>query len=307
MFAELSLAQPLWLAGIPLAWALLAWRRDRVALGRPGAAWVRVHPLADAMHGAARQRRAWWLYALAFSAFFLALARPQTPGAWIQPEPEARQIVMLVDVSPSMSLTDPGTGGSDRMTILKRAAAEFIDLRGRDQFGLIAFAEHAATLAPRTADHAVLRAMIDRLDPGLLGRGTAIGDALGLALRQIGAREGEPPLLVLFTDGTNTAGRLDPGESILLAEDLGVRIYTVAVGRDVAEAENLAEAAARTGGQHYTATGGEELAEVTRRIDRLERTAVPPPSERRTREWYAPPLLVGLLLLALGWWREPAA
>lgn len=310
MFAEWSLAQPQWLWLLPVLWLAAILGRRWIGTGAAGGHWVLFHPRADELPGRAPGGvRLWWLYALALSLMVLSLARPQVPGAPVPPKPEAREIVVLMDVSPSMNLQDLRYQGQavDRMSVLKGALADFIDLRPTDHFGLIAFAEQAATLAPVTDDHAVLKAMVERMHPGLLGDGTAIGDALGLALRQLEQGPGPKPLLVLFSDGTNTAGDLAPGDAVLLAREIGTRIYTVEVGADepaAGQGPSLADIAQATEGRFYRAGSGEDLERITRTIDELERTVAAPSGERQKLERYWIPLLLGIFLLAAGHLRE---
>lgn len=306
-----SLANPLWLLLLPLPWWLL-WRY-RGHLGEGDTAAISLlHPLLERLPAAekAGAGKAWWLYALALSLMLLALARPQWQGDWLPPPAEGREIVLLVDVSPSMDLRDFSRQGEAvaRMSVLKGAVRRFVQQRQADRFSLVTFAEHTATLVPMTDDRTVVDAMVQRLQPGLLGDGTAIGDGLALALQQLQSGSGKRRLIILFSDGTDTGGHIRPAEALALAHDLDAVVYTVMVSAEpVAEAAEeptveeptLTDIAKVTDGRYFDAASAEGLDEVIASIDRQEAAAAPPPSQRRRHEGFALPLLAGLLLLAL--------
>lgn len=291
-----------WRTGAPAAFA-----RPPVTLRHPVLAAL---PL-EAASAAARRRH--WL-ALAAALLVLAAARPQTEGGWLPPDAEGRDILLLIDASPSMAIHDMNLDGQTvpRMDILKQAARGFIDAREHDRLALIVFSDAAATVVPLTTDRAVVAAQLARLTPGSTGSATAIGEGLGVALRQVEGRT-PPPVIVLFTDGDNTGGILRPREALAYAERLGLRLYTIAVTPEEAAPEapadglrepTLSEISAITGGSAYRAGDADSLARILTEIDRRESTAAPPPSERVKREWYPVPLGLALLLLALGQLRE---
>ncbi|TQV61551.1 MAG: VWA domain-containing protein, partial [Halothiobacillaceae bacterium] len=295
----------------------LGWRFRAGAPAAFGRAPVTLrHPLLAQLDLAASGRRArarLWL-PVVLTLLVLAAARPQTEGGWLPPEAEGRDILLLLDASPSMSIHDMTLDGATvpRMAVLKQAARDFIEAREQDRLGLIVFSDAAATAVPLTRDRAVVAAQLARLSSGSTGAATAIGEGLGVALRQIeGAKH--PPVIVLFTDGDNTGGILRPREALAHAETLGLHLYTVAVTPDApafdAAADGLreptlAEMSAITGGQAYRAADAEGLRAILGDIDRREATAAPPPTERMRIEWYPVPLGLALLLLALGQLRE---
>ncbi|MFZ5467597.1 MAG: VWA domain-containing protein [Pseudomonadota bacterium] len=297
----------LWLGWIMRAGAPAAFSRAPVTLRHP--ALARLGLGAGRTAPAARR----WL-PLVLALLVLAAARPQSEGGWLEPAGEGRDILLLIDASPSMAIHDMTLEGATvpRMAVLRQAAAGFIEARVQDRLGLIVFSDAAATAVPLTTDRAVVAAQLARLTPGSTGAATAIGEGLGVALRQIEGRN-PPPVIVLFTDGDNTGGILRPREALAYAERLGLRLYTVAVTPEEVPPEaqadglrepTLAEMSAITGGAAYRAGDADSLARILAEIDRREATTAPPPSERVKLEWYPAPLGLALLLLALGQLRE---
>lgn len=297
----------LWLGWSFRASAPAAFSRAPVLLRHPALA-----RLGQGQAQTASAARRWLPLVLALLA--LAAARPQSEGGWLPPEGEGRDILLLIDASPSMAIHDMTLEGTSvpRMAVLKQAAQGFIDARVQDRLGLIVFSDAAATAVPLTTDRAAVAAQLARLTPGSTGAATAIGESLGVALRQIEGRE-HPPVIVLFTDGDNTGGVLRPREALAYAERLGLRLYTVAVTPDEVpptlqgdglREPTLAEMSEITGGAAYQAGDADSLARILAEIDRREATTTPPPSERVKLEWYPAPLGLALLLLALGQLRE---
>ncbi len=245
----------------------------------------------------------------------LAAAQPQTEGGWLPPISEGRDILLLIDTSPSMAIQDMTLDKQTvpRMDILKHAAQGFIARRTNDRLGMIVFSDHAATIVPLTHDHAAVQAQLARLSSGNTGAATAIGEGLGVALRQIDANPTRPPVLVLFSDGDNTGGILRPREALAYAERLGLHLYSVAVTPDppapTPQADglrepSLSEMSEISGGRAYQASDASSLQRILDDIDQREATHTPPPSERAKIEWYPLPLGLALLLLALGQWFE---
>jgi Ca-activated chloride channel family protein len=261
------------------------------------------------------------LIALVWVALVAALMRPQ----WL----EARQdvvspgydLVLAVDTSRSMKALDFTVEGRrvNRMAVVKGVVGRFIEQRQGDRVGLIVFGDGAYLQAPLTTDGQAVRAMLDGVVPGMAGDATAIGDAVGLAVKKLRDRPPGSRVLVLVTDGENTAGSLPPLEAARLASRYGIRVYTVGVGskgkvpfpddrggityEDMQIDERLLEEIATlTGGAAYLATDTQALEAIYQRIDALEKT------EAETRTTLVPvslhrwPLGVAMAaLLMVGW------
>lgn len=314
----LSLAHPAWL-GLLLPLLVLAglqWRRGRVsqeavsvALVHPQLDWLARSQVAQPSGQFAR-----WLNLLSLICLVLALAQPQWIGAWLPETPQGREIVLLVDTSRTMGITDFELDGQpvERLVVLKDIVTRFVAGRQGDRFGVIAFGSVAGTLVPPTFDLDLVRAMLVRLQVGIAGDDTAIGDAIGLALKQLRARPRLRPALILFTDGDSTAGDITPGEAVELARHFGVPIYAVQIGGDLfaagrpsapthalASAPGLAQIAAATGGRYYQAGNRGALQSVIHDIGQREKTVVRPATRRVVQEWYLLPLLLAVGLLSL--------
>ncbi len=158
-----------------------------------------------------------------------------------------------------------------------------------------------------------VNAQLTRLTPGNTGSATAIGEGLGVALRQIEASQKQAPVVVLFSDGDNTGGILRPREALAYAERLGLHLYSIAVTPDAPtpavqsdgqREPSLSEMSELTGGRAYQAGDASSLQRILSDIDQREAAHTPPPSERAKIEWYPLPLGLALLLLALGQWFE---
>ncbi len=313
----LNLAQPIWLVlSLPLlVLAVLRWRRERVS--QEPASVALIHPqlelLARSQVAQPGGRFVRWLDLLAQLCLVLALAQPQWIGAWLPETPQGREIVLLVDTSRTMSITDFELDGQpvERLAVLKDIVTRFVAGRRGDRFGLIAFGSVAGTLVPPTFDRDLVSAMLARLRVGIAGDDTAIGDAIGLALKQLRAQPRLRPALILFTDGDSTAGDITPSEAVALARHMGVPIYTVQIGGDLFAAgrpkapaktvsePGLAQIAAATGGRYYQAGNRCALQSVIHDIGQREKTVARPANRRVVQEWYLLPLLLAVGLLSL--------
>ena len=317
----ITLAQPLWLLFAPLllAAAWFAVRKQGIAEQGGAASMVLLHPdlspLPDDAYAQAASTR--WLLVLHGTALLLmvlALAQPQRIGELIPEKPEGREIVMLIDTSRTMSIDDFELNGQrvERLAVLKGVVSRFVDARMGDRFGVIVFGSTAATMVPPSFDRDLVNGMIQQVEVGIAGDNTAIGDALGLALKQLRERQTLRPALILFSDNTdNTAGELKPSEAVLMARRMGVAIYTVQVGSDLfAEGRqtskdstqfaepDLPQIAALTGGRFYRADNSGALQAVVEDIGKLEKTITRPSTRRAVEEWYWLALLLAAVLFS---------
>ncbi|MHB8915336.1 MAG: VWA domain-containing protein [Thiobacillus sp.] len=308
----LTLAHPSWLFLLPvLALAFVfAGRRDEESLPPAHLVHPNLSPITD--RAAQPRSLARWQTALIFLAaclMTLALAQPQWLGPGVPDKPLGRDIMLVVDASSSMAIDDFVVNRQrvTRLDVLKDVAQRFVAARDGDRFGLIVFGDHAATLAPPSFDRNLIRAQLARLQNGIAGESTAIGDALGLALKQVKSEGRLQPTLILFSDGDSTTGEMKPSEALVAAQALGVKIYTVEIGTDLfasptrkltkSTEPSLAQMAVQTGAKHYVAGSAKALQDIIADIGRLEPTIARPTTQRQIQEWYWAALLGAVVLL----------
>jgi Ca-activated chloride channel family protein len=253
---------------------------------------------------------------LALTLALLAIARPQLGIRQSETETRGVDISIALDVSPSMRT--PDFLPSNRLTVAKQTARDFIRQRPHDRIALVGFAGTAFTQCPLTLDHDALLELLQGLDFNLAEEGTAIG--MGLATAVSGLKDSRSPskVVVLLTDGENNRGAIDPITGADLAKALGVKVYTVLVGRktvvqvpvddpdlgprlethvmDVGE-ETLRELASRTGGKFFRARDPAALVGIYSQIDRLERAPLKSIEYREYND--LGPMLLGWAALAL--------
>ena len=315
-----NFAWPWWLLAVPLPW-LVRWLLPPVRSAQPAlrVPWV---GRLESVAGDARLpdlRRMPWLAWAAWTLLCVAVARPQTPGEAVQPPASGRDLMLAVDLSGSMGEEDMRLGGRpvDRLTAAKAVLGDFLDRREGDRVGLIVFGQRAYALSPLTLDRESVRGQLLDSVVGLAGRETAVGDAIGLAVKRLRDQPSGQRVLVLLTDGVNTAGQLDPEKAAELAAAHEVRIHTVAFGGDLASlfglrlppnAAEIDEAAlqriaAITGGRAFRARDADELAGIYAEIDRLEPVQRPGQAVRPPVERYPWPLAAAVLLGVLATWQ----
>ena len=229
-------AAPWWLLALLLL-PLVAWLRGR----RPVAAII--VPFAGAWRKASLisgSRLPTFFAFLAAAAIVVALARPQSVATERQSKSKGYDIMLAIDLSLSMEAEDYVRDRQkiNRLQAVKPVLNAFINSRENDRIGLIAFSGRAYTVAPLTFDHDWLAKQTERLQIGLIEDGTAIGDALAVATTRLlqGAKERagerEGAFIILLTDGTNNVGMMQPLEGAALAAEAGIRVYTIAAGRN---------------------------------------------------------------------------
>jgi Ca-activated chloride channel homolog len=258
------------------------------------------------------------LFAIAaWSLLVTAAARPQLVGDTIQLPVSGRSLLLAVDISGSMQNEDMLIGGRRvmRLTAVKQVAGEFIAQREGDRVGLILFGDQAYLQAPLTFDRRTVDALLGEAAIGLAGRSTAIGDAIGLAVKRLQDQPEQNRILILLTDGANTAGSVDPLKAADLAAFEKVRIYTIGIGADdmvvrglfgnrrVPNSEldeaMLQAIADKTGGRYFRARDTRALQEIYDLLDEIEPVSEDRQSYRPVDELYAWPLAGSLLLTLL--------
>lgn len=321
----MTLDQPFWL--LLLLFIPLLIRRYRMTARRQQL--VLYMPDSMVLQGARTWRtvvRRWLppLRWLALGLLTLAMARPQRQWEETKIQADAIDIVLALDISPSMLSRD---FEPDRLEVAKRVAINFVKNRPHDRLGLVAFSAEAFTQCPLTTDLGVVQRSIRDLKVGRLEDGTAVGMGLATAINRLKDSPSVSKVIILLTDGENNAGYISPLQAAEIAQTLGMRVYTVGVGTngivmsparrlpdgtyDYAprhmefDTELLQEIASMTRGRFYRAWSEEELAGIYQEIDQLEKTKIDVTTIRRTTEyfhWFLGVAVVFLLLEALLRW-----
>lgn len=208
----------------------------------------------------------------------LALARPERLGEPVEINKSARDVVLAIDISGSMDAKDfvaPGGARKQRLEGVRSVVDDFIAGREGDRMALIVFGSKAYLQAPLTEDLETISELLNQTEVGIAGPHTALGDAIGLAIRTFEISDMEQRLLILLSDGTDTASRMSPMNAAEIANDRGIEIYTIGVGDPKASGENrvdlatLQDVAIRTDGQYFFAEDEAGLQKVYDRIDQL--------------------------------------
>jgi Ca-activated chloride channel homolog len=242
---------------------------------------------------------------LAVSFLLLALARPQTVRQQRDEQSEGIDIVLALDVSSSMTETDLKP---NRLVAARQVAQAFVAGRRHDRIGLVVFAGEAYSLCPLTTDYALLKQYLTSLNSSLVRTtGTAIGDALARGINRLRDSPAQSRVLVLLSDGDNTAGNLDPLTVARLATPFNVKIYTIAIGQRTQQSavtaqfdEGILKTIATVGkGYFFRATDAGQLRQVFARIDRLERAPIRVQTYEDVQDQYRPYIHWGILFLLL--------
>jgi Ca-activated chloride channel family protein len=263
-----------------------------------------------------------WRMALMWAVWTLAVlaaARPQFVGEPVALPRSGRDLLMVVDLSGSMEEQDFQLQGQwvDRLTATKAVAREFIANRVGDRLGLILFGREVYLQTPLTFDRVTVQTLLDESAIGLAGKETAIGDAIGLAIRTLedaSVEEGRR-VVILLTDGANTAGSVEPLKAAELAAQRSVVIYTVGIGADALtvrslfgmrqinpsadlDEDTLTAIAEMTGGRYFRARDTAEFAEIYAILDELEPAESDEAGFRPVAEFFHWPLALALVLAA---------
>jgi Ca-activated chloride channel homolog len=311
------------LIALPLPWLVRRYLRpepiDRdAALKVPFAA--EFNDLAGFRAPSAARRIRLAILTAAWLLAVLAAARPQFVGEPVSLPMTGRDLLLSVDLSGSMEEQDFQLNGQwvDRLTALKAVAKDFIDRRVGDRIGLILFGREAYLQAPLTFDRATVSTLLDEAVIGLAGKETAIGDSIGLAIRTLEDAKVEQGrrVLILLTDGANTAGAVEPRKAAELAAQRKVVIYTVGIGADALtvrslfglrqinpsadlDEDTLTAIAEMTGGRYFRARDTQEFQQIYKILDQLEPAASDERGFRPVKELFYWPLGAAAALAAL--------
>jgi len=268
------------------------------------------------------QQQQWplMLASIAWILLVLACCRPQWLGEPIEQAISGRDLMLAVDVSGSMREEDfiVANKAVDRLSATKQVAMAFIDRRVGDRLGLILFGTTAYVQTPLTFDHKTVATLLGEAFIGITDDkpATSIGDAIGLAVKRMQEQQADSQVLILLTDGANTAGEVMPLQAADLAASHNLRIYTIGIGADEMtvrsffgnrkvnpssdlDEKTLTAIAKKTGGQYFRARNTEELEEIYLILDQLEPIEKDQQYFRPMTELYPWPLALALLLSAI--------
>lgn len=219
----------------------------------------------------------------------LASTQPQWLGEAVNVPTDGREMMIAVDLSGSMQVEDMSLNGRsvNRLDMLKVLLGEFIERRSGDRLGLILFGDDAYMQTPMTFDRKTVQQMLDETVLGLVGKQTAIGDAIALAVKRFDEKKDSNRVLLLLTDGQNTAGKITPEQALELAVAKDITIYSIGIGADVMiqnslfgsrrvnpsselDEESLQRLADETGGYYFRARASEDMSKIYKLLDDLE-------------------------------------
>lgn len=249
---------------------------------------------------------------------FVALARPQDTSVSERIDAEGIDIVLSLDVSPSMDADDLKP---TRLEAAKEVAINFVKGRPNDRIGLVIFAAESFTQCPATIDHSVLIQQLEGLHSNLLLKSTAIGMGLASAVNNLRGFEGKSKVVILMTDGVNESGSISPETALEIAQMYGIRVYTIGVGSSgeaympMEDEEGniigrqkipvmidellLKKIATNTGGRYFRATDNASLKQIYTEINKLEKSKIESQGLTQYKECFRPFLFAALLLIVI--------
>ncbi len=258
-----------------------------------------------------------WLAVLAWCLLIAAATRPQWLGEPIEQAVSGRDLMLAVDVSSSMDMQDFIINDErvDRLTAVKKIGSEFIARRVGDRIGLILFGTTPYLQAPLTFDRQTVIRLLNEAFIGITDDdpATSIGDAIGLAVKKLKNHPADSRVLILMTDGANTAGAVDPLQAADLAAQFKLKIYTIGIGADEMivrdffgarrvnpsadlDEKTLKAIAAKTGGRYFRARDSQEMEQIYHILDQLEPVESNQVYFRPRSELFYWPLSLALLL-----------
>jgi Ca-activated chloride channel family protein len=229
------------------------------------------------------------LFLLIWSLLVISATQPQWLGEAVNVPTEGREMMIAVDLSGSMQVEDMELNGGavNRLDMLKVVLGDFIERRTGDRLGLILFGDDAYMQTPMTFDRKTVQQMLDETVLGLVGKQTAIGDAIALAVKRFDEKKKSNRVLLLLTDGQNTAGKITPEQALELAVAKGITIYSVGIGADVMiqnslfgkrrinpsselDEDSLQPLSTETNGHYFRAKSSNDMNEIYQLLDELE-------------------------------------
>lgn len=255
------------------------------------------------------------LFLLIWALIVISASQPQQLGEAVNVPTEGREMMIAVDLSGSMQVEDMEINGStvNRLDMLKALLGDFIKRRTGDRLGLILFGDDAYMQTPMTFDRVTVQQMLDEAVLGLVGKQTAIGDAIALAVKRFDEKKQSNRVLLLLTDGQNTAGKISPEQALELAVAKDITIYSVGIGADMMiqnslfgqrrinpsselDEESLQQLASDTGGRYFRARDSEDMGKIYQLLDQLEPIEQEQQQMRPLTSLFYWPLAIALIL-----------
>jgi len=264
------------------------------------------------------KRKLFWIAVITWCCLVSAAMRPLWLGDFIEVPVSGRDLMLAVDLSGSMEAEDFLINNKqvNRLQATKHVAGEFIERRIGDRLGLILFGENAYLQTPLTFDRLTIKTLLNESFIGLAGQSTAIGDAIGLAVKRLREQDEQSRVLVLLTDGANTSGEVDPLAAADIAAREGLKIYTIGIGADEMivrsffgsrrvnpssdlDEKTLQAIADKTGGRYFRARDTEQLEQIYQILDELEPIEKDVQRFRPQTSLFYWPLALALMLVSI--------
>mgnify|MGYP001309905841 FL=1 len=255
------------------------------------------------------------LFTISIILIILSLARPQKSNEKVDRWSEGIDIMLVIDISESMQIED---FSPNRLESAKNVAKKFIDGRFQDRIGLVVFSGESYSRCPLTSDYALLKKYIDEINFDLIStRGTAIGSAIAIATNRMRESKSKTKILILLSDGDNTAGNIDPKTASGIAKAYGIKIYSIAIGKNgkvpfgkdyfgrprfvenSLDEKNLRDIAKTTEGKFYRASNNRSLENIFSEIDEFEKSEIKENRYKNTVDYYQYYLLWGIIFILL--------
>ena len=255
------------------------------------------------------------LFIISITLIILSLARPQKSNEKVDRWSEGIDIMLVIDISESMQIED---FSPNRLESAKNVAKKFIDGRFQDRIGLVVFSGESYSRCPLTSDYALLKKYIDEINFDLIStRGTAIGSAIAIATNRMRESKSKTKILILLSDGDNTAGNIDPKTASGIAKAYGIKIYSIAIGKNgkvpfgkdyfgrpryvenSLDEKNLRDIAKTTEGKFYRASNNKSLENIFSEINEFEKSEIKENRYKNTVDYYQYYLLWGIIFILL--------
>ena len=255
------------------------------------------------------------IFLLSLIFIIISLGRPQKSNEKVEKWSEGIDIMLVVDISESMQIED---FKPNRLESAKNVAKEFINGRFQDRIGLVVFSGESYSRCPLTTDYILLNEYVDEISFDLISsRGTAIGSAIAIATNRMRESTSKSKIMILLSDGDNTAGNIDPSTSAQIAKAYGIKIYSIAIGKNgkvpfgkdyfgrtryvenSLDEKNLREIATITKGKFYRASNNSSLEKIFEVIDEFEKSEVKENRYKNTVDYYQYYLLWAIVLFLI--------